>query len=82
MRIPRLLALLLALLPAVLLAPACGGGGGGGSEPPPTPGLVLGEVPAAWLLADLNPASPTYAQAVGPVPSQGRASAWYFGHAT
>ncbi|MFM8980283.1 MAG: hypothetical protein ACKOSS_07470 [Planctomycetia bacterium] len=79
MRPARLMAVLLCLL----LAPACGGGGSSTpSPPPPAGGLVLGEVPDAWQLTDINSASPSFQQPVGPGLSLGRASAWYFGHAT
>lgn len=78
MRLAPLLALLL-----LVLAPACGGGGSSAPpEPPPATGLVVGQVPAAWQLTDLNSASPSFQQPVGPGLSLGRASAWYFGHAT
>ncbi len=62
----------------------CGGGGGSSASPdePPATGLVVGSVPGAWALTDINPASPSYQQAVGPALSAGHASVWYFGHAT
>jgi hypothetical protein len=56
----------------------------GGSTPTPTPAPGGGPsgVIADFALADVNPASRTFGLPVGPRQFLGRASAWYFGHAT
>lgn len=71
---------LLALALAALLG-ACGGGGG--PEPGAGgPGPALGALAPDFALPDVNAASPSYTQLVGPVLRRGAASAWYFAHAT
>ena len=65
-----------------LLLVACGGGGGSSPTPDPDPPLKLGEVPPTFLLPDVNAGSASFGAQVGPAGSLGKASAWYFGHAT
>jgi hypothetical protein len=52
------------------LAAACADGGAVGR----------GDVAPDFALEDLNPASPTFGEAIGPSYFRGEASAWYFGH--
>jgi hypothetical protein len=71
-----------ALAALALLAAACGGGGDGTVTELTNEGPPLGQVPPAFSLPDVNPASATYATNVSPSQTLGSVSLWYFGHAT
>jgi len=69
----------LGLLPLALAALALLVAGCGDSVTGPKPGA---SAMPDFSLADVNPASGTFARAVSPRQFLGQVSAWYFGHST